>query len=365
MIFEGSELLTLGIETSCDETAVCLFKNGKILSESIASSAEIHATYGGVIPEIASRRHLEALLPCLEDAIKNAKVKMRDIQLISATGGPGLLGSVLVGTTFAKSLALALDKPLIFVDHVLAHAFAGQFGRKKLTFPFLGLVVSGGHSVFIHWKSITRAEIIGRTIDDAAGEVFDKVSSMLGWSYPGGPFVDKNAKGIISDRKRFPKPMVNKDHHDFSFSGLKTAVYYEVKKLSESKPLSENQKNQIAADFQEAICETIYQKTKKAILQTKVKYVVVGGGVSANSLLRSKLTVLGIELGCEVSFPDASLCTDNASMIAFLGAELYRHMKIKGVSKSFQAKMLQFAPYSNLFSNLNPPGIPLRIKFNV
>lgn len=356
-------MLTLGIETSCDETAVCLLKNGKVLSESVASSASIHSVYGGVIPEIASRRHLEAVLPCMDEALKKANVKLKDIRLIAATGGPGLLGSVLIGTSFAKSLALSLNKPLIFVDHVLAHAFAGQFGRKQAVFPFLGLVISGGHSVMIHWKSMTSAEIIGRTVDDAAGEVFDKVSAMLGWEYPGGPAVERKASGIIADGKRFPKPMVRKEHHNFSFSGLKTAVFYEVKKLTDRGNLTEESKCRIAADFQEAICETVYLKTKKAMQEKKIKHLVVGGGVSANSVLRTKLQSLAGELGAEVCFPEMFFCTDNASMIAFLGAALYKHTK-KKQKTDLRDQMLHFEPYSNFFSNLNPKGAPLKIKLN-
>ena len=342
-------MITLGIETSCDETAVCLLKDKKVLADEVASSWKRHADLGGVVPEIASRSHLEAIIPCLDRVLTRSRIALSQVDLIAVTQGPGLMGSLLVGGTVADSLSRVYRKPVVGVDHVLAHAFSGQLMKKKNTYPFLGLVVSGGHTLIIHWKRLGEFRVIGNTQDDAAGEAFDKVAKMLDLGYPGGPVVDRLGRQGNAARFAFPRPMIQDDNFSFSFSGLKTAVYYQLKELvKQNAKITDADKADIAASFQEAVVETLVVKSLKAGFKTRSAMIVVGGGVSANSRLRERLmefqgktrpamrshpwvTRHRIELlpKREIIFPAFSLCLDNAVMIAALGRELYLARKRK------------------------------------
>ena len=318
-------MITLGLETSCDETSVAVLKNGrKILSNVVFSSLNEHRKYGGVVPEIASRSHLEVLLPCLETSCRKARLKLQDIDLVAVTQGPGLMGSLIVGVSTAKALAFALKKPLVGVDHVLAHLHAGFLSEPKLRFPFLGLVVSGGHTLLALVESAEDTRILGSTLDDALGEAFDKVAKILGLGYPGGPEVDRLSRGQDPKRFFFSRPFLSKDSPDFSFSGLKTAVYYQVERLKKNKTLTPKTKKQICAGFQEAVCEVLTRKTLNAMKKHRLKRCVVGGGVSANSRLKDLMTRALKKEKFEVIFPSPALCQDNAAMIACLGHALYR-----------------------------------------
>ncbi len=333
-------MLTLGIETSCDETSVAVLKNGRtILSNVILSSLKEHKPYGGVVPEIASRAHVETVLPCLKLALKKAKIGTRDIDLIAVTQGPGLMGSLLVGMAAAKSLAFCLKKPLIGVDHVMAHLYSGFLSVPVLRFPFLGLVLSGGHTLIVRMESPSRVRILGRTLDDAVGEAFDKVAKILGLGYPGGPEIDRLAKGQSTNQVFFNRPILSKHSLDFSFSGIKTAVLYKVKELKK-RPLTLSVKKRVAAGFQEAVCDVIVQKAMQAVRREGLKSLVIGGGVSANSRLRQKLSQAALKDRIRVIFPASALCQDNAAMIAALGTALYREGR-RGTLKSVCYSKLQ------------------------
>ncbi|OGW81196.1 MAG: tRNA (adenosine(37)-N6)-threonylcarbamoyltransferase complex transferase subunit TsaD [Omnitrophica bacterium RIFCSPHIGHO2_02_FULL_51_18] len=321
-------MITLGIETTCDETSIALVKNGKqVLANVVFSSLLEHKPYGGVVPEIASRAHLETLLPCLEASLKKARLSLKHVGLIAVAQGPGLMGSLLVGLSAAKALALALKKPLIGVDHVIAHLYSAFLSGRQPCLPCLGLVVSGGHTLIIHMKNHDRIQILGKTLDDAAGEAFDKVAKILGLGYPGGPGVDRLSRG--EDTKVFPftRPFLKSDSLDFSFSGIKTAVFYKVLELKKKKPLTLKTKKQICAGFQEAVCEVLVEKTVRAAKSRNLKTVIVGGGVSANSRLREKFKEAERKQKLKVIFPPLELCQDNAAMIAGLGTALYRRGK--------------------------------------
>jgi len=317
-------MITLGIETSCDETAVALIEGRRVLASEIASSASTQAAFGGIVPEIASRSHLEAFIACLDAALKKSKKKLTDVDLVAVTQGPGLAGSLLVGVSAAKAIALSIKKPIVPVDHVLAHAYAGQLLRKKASFPFLALVVSGGHTVIIHWKTKNNAQVLGRTIDDAAGEAFDKVAKMMGLGYPGGPAIERAAMKGDPAKYKFPRSFLRDPNLDFSFSGLKTAVLYKLDEISAKKPLTLKQKQDIAASFQEAVCDVLASKTRRALEQTRARVLIVGGGVAANKRLRRALEITLKDTGVEIVFPTNELAADNAIMIAALGDMLHR-----------------------------------------
>ena len=318
-------MMTLGIETSCDETAVAVLKNGReILSDIVYSSLNEHKKYGGVVPEIASRSHLEVILPCLEASLKKARVSPKDIDLVAVTQGPGLMGSLLVGISAAKALAFSLKKPLVGVDHVLAHLYAGFLSEPRLRFPFLGLAVSGGHTMLVLMRGANKAEILGGTLDDAAGEAFDKVAKILGLGYPGGPEIDRLSRGEDPDKFFFSRPFLSSESLDFSFSGIKTAVYYRAERLKKTKPLTLQIKKQISAGFQEAVCETLTRKAVRAMKKHGLKDCVVDGGVSANSRLRRMFQAAAQKEAFRAVFPPPALCRDNAAMIAALGTALYK-----------------------------------------
>jgi len=321
-------MITIGIETSCDETSVAVLKNGrKILSNIIFSSLSEHREFGGVVPEIASRSHLETILNCIDVALKKAKIRLKDIDLIAVTQGPGLMGSLLVGLSAAKALSFSLKKPLIGVDHAIAHLYSAFLSEKGLRFPYLGLVVSGGHTLLIKMKSAGSFEVLGRTRDDAAGEAFDKVAKILGLGYPGGPEIDRLSRGEDPKQIFFTRPFLSGDSPDFSFSGIKTAVFYRVEKLKKKKSLTLRMKKAICAGFQEAVCDTLVEKSLRAAKSHRLKTLVVGGGVSANSRLRQKLNAAARREGLRVVFPSMALCQDNAAMIAGLGHALHREGK--------------------------------------
>jgi len=311
----------LGIESSCDETAAAVVQDGqKIISSIVASQVPIHRKYGGVVPELASRHHVEAILPVIEEALSRAEIGLSEVEGIAVTQGPGLVGSLLVGIAAAKSLAYVLDLPIVGVNHILGHVAAVFLDRASPKFPFLALVVSGGHTSLFRMEARTRMTLLGRTRDDAAGEAFDKVAKLLELGYPGGGIIDRLSREGNRDAIRFPRTLLEADSLDFSFSGVKTAVLNHVKGLRE-KP-SPSQVRDIAASFQEAVVDTLVAKVFRAARQEGIQAAVVAGGVACNSRLREKFLRQGEEGGVSVFFPPPSLCTDNAAMIAVAGFHL-------------------------------------------
>ncbi len=309
-----SNSIILAIESSCDDTSAAVCINGEIISNLIATQ-KIHEKYGGVVPELASRAHIQNIVPVVDEALKEADIKLNDLDAIAFTQSPGLIGSLLVGAQFAKSLALSLNKPLIAVHHMQAHVLANLIGENKPEFPFLCLTVSGGHTQIVVCKSPYDMEVIGQTIDDAAGEAFDKSAKLLNLPYPGGPLIDKFAKDGNPDRFSFPEP--NIPELNFSFSGLKTSILYFLQNGIKSDPnfLQENL-NDICASIQKRIVTILLNKLSKAAKQTGIKNVCIAGGVSANSGLRQGLQVMGDKEGWKTFIPAFQYCTDNAGMIA-------------------------------------------------
>lgn len=307
----------LGIESSCDETSAAICIDGKIRSNIIANQA-IHANYGGVVPELASRAHQQNIIPTVDQAIRDAKISKNDIQAVAFTRGPGLLGSLLVGVSFAKSFALARKIPLIEVNHMQAHVLAHFIEDPMPSFPFLCLTVSGGHTQIILVKDYFEMELIGETLDDAAGEAFDKTAKILNLPYPGGPLIDKYAKEGDPNAFKLPEPQI--PGLNFSFSGLKTAILYLVRdELKKNPHFLEERINDLCASVQHRIVTILLQKVKKAAQQTGVRQIAIAGGVSANSELRSQLLEMGEKYGFETFVPKFEYCTDNAAMIAIAG----------------------------------------------
>jgi N6-L-threonylcarbamoyladenine synthase len=314
----------LGIESTCDETAAAVVMDGtRVLSNVVATQFELHAKYRGVVPEIASRAHIENILPVMREAIEKGDTTLDDIDAIAVAHRPGLIGSLLIGVTAAKSLAWTLGKPLIGVDHVQAHLYSVVLDQAiDPELPAIGLVVSGGHTALYRIDDFTNIGLIGSTIDDAVGEAYDKVAAILGLGYPGGPIIDRLALQGDSRAIRFPRTLLEKDSLDFSFSGLKTAVLYHVRGVPNSRaesagpksPPDEQQIRNIAASFQAACVEVIVKKLRRAIATTQAKSVIVGGGVSANRGLRDALARFDLP----VHFPQMQYCTDNAAMSAGL-----------------------------------------------
>ena len=311
----------LGIESSCDETSASICINGEIKSNIIATQA-IHAKYGGVVPELASRAHQQNIIPTVDQAIQQAKITKNDVDAVAFTRGPGLLGSLLVGTSFAKSFALARNIPLIDINHMQAHILAHFIDDPKPQFPFLCLTVSGGHTQIVLVKDYFDMELIGQTLDDAAGEAFDKTAKILNLPYPGGPLIDKYAQ--LGDPKAFKLPEPQIPDLNFSFSGLKTAILYLVQAEIKKNPnfLEENM-NDICASVQDRIVSILLNKLVKAVKLTGVKDVAIAGGVSANSGLRNSLLNLGEKYKWNVFIPKFEYCTDNAAMIAIAGYHKY------------------------------------------
>ena len=311
------DTLILGIESSCDETAAAVTLNGRtVLSNVINTQIDIHKKYGGVVPEIASRHHIEAIDAVIDEALEKANVTLNDLDAIAVTHGPGLVGALLVGVSEAKALAYAAKKPLIGVHHIKGHIMANLIEHKELEPPFICLVASGGHSHIVNVKSYTDFEIIARTRDDAAGEAFDKVARVLGLGYPGGPLIDKLAKEGNENSICFPRVKMS-DSLDFSFSGVKTAV---INYLHNAE-----QKNEsvlpcdVAASFQSAVTDVLCEHTIKAAELTGNKIITLAGGVASNSALRNKMTELATKKGFTVLYPSPILCTDNAAMISCCG----------------------------------------------
>jgi N6-L-threonylcarbamoyladenine synthase len=307
----------LGIESSCDETAAAICSDGRILSNFIAGQS-VHEQYGGVVPELASRAHMQNIVPVVDTALKQAGVSLTDISAVAFTQAPGLIGALLVGSQFAKSLSLSLNIPLIAVHHMQAHVLANLIPDKKPDFPFLCLTVSGGHTQIVLCESPLQLKIIGQTIDDAAGEAFDKSAKLLGLPYPGGPLIDKYAQTGNPKRFKFAEPQL--PGLDFSFSGVKTSILYFLQAETKKNPhfIEENLAD-ICASVQERIISILISKLKKAAAQTGIKNICMAGGVSANSGLRKTLTETGLQQGWQVFIPAFEYCTDNAAMIAITG----------------------------------------------
>ena len=310
-------MLILGIETSCDETAVALYDSEKgIIGQRLHSQIELHRLYGGVVPELASRDHVRYLKPLLDDLLRTAHIYLEDLQGIAYTSGPGLVGALLVGAMFGRSLAYALKIPAIGIHHMEGHLLAALLGQPSLPFPFLSLLVSGGHTLLVKVETLGHYTLLGESIDDAVGEAFDKTATLLGLSYPGGPAIQALARQGDPKRFQLPRPMLDKPNCDFSFSGLKTAVLELVRK---QKPLDEQTKADIALAFQTAAVETLIKKTQRALKENDLTTVVIAGGVSANTALRQSLDDLMESQQGRVYYPPLELCTDNAVMIAYAG----------------------------------------------
>ena len=308
----------LAIESSCDETSASVCRDGKILSNHITNQ-DVHKQYGGVVPELASRAHMQNIVPVVDAALQTANCKLSSVDAIAFTQAPGLIGALLVGAQFAKSLALALNKPLIAVHHMQAHVLANLIDNdNKPSFPFLCLTVSGGHTQIVLCESPYKMKVLGETMDDAAGEAFDKSAKLLGLPYPGGPLIDQlSQKG---DPKRFPFPEPQIPGLDFSFSGLKTSIlYFLQQKTKEDPDFIKNNLSDLCASIQERIITILMNKLKKAAAETGIKDICIAGGVSANSGLRSRFHELGIKNGWHTFIPALEYCTDNAAMIAMAG----------------------------------------------
>ena len=317
------DIYTLGIESSCDETAVSIVKNGReVLSNVINTQIPIHTLYGGVVPELASRNHIDNISAVTKIAVKEANMELKDIDVIACTYGPGLVGALLVGLSYGKALSYALNKPLVGTNHIEGHIAANYITYKELEPPFLCVMMSGGNTQIVHVKSYTEFEVLGRTKDDAIGEAFDKVARVIGLGYPGGPKIDKMAQNGISN---IELPKTHIDGLDFSFSGIKTAII----NLHHKNP--DVNKENLCASFEKAITEMLMEKVKIAIDKTNIKKIVLAGGVSANSYIRKEFEKLE-EDGIKIYMPDLKLCTDNAAMIASAGYYNYLAGKVDDLS---------------------------------
>ncbi len=318
------EVIILGIESSCDDTSAAVLKNTAILSN-VTAGQKIHEQYGGVVPELAGRAHQQNIVPVVDVALKKAGIALSDVDAIAFTRGPGLMGSLVVGTSFAKALSLGLNIPMIDVNHMIGHVlahFIDDEDKPKPSFPFLCLTVSGGHTQIVLVESHLKMKVIGTTIDDAAGEAFDKAAKLLGFPYPGGPLVDKHAKLGDAAKFQFSKP--NIQGYDFSFSGLKTSILYFLQKETAKNPsfISENL-NDLCASIQETIIDILMKKLTKAASEIGVKEIAIAGGVSANSGLRNAINEIGLRHGWNVYIPKFDYCTDNAAMIAITGKYMF------------------------------------------
>lgn len=335
----SQNIYILAIESSCDDTAAAVLKNDTLLSNIVATQ-EVHKKYGGVVPELASRAHQQNIVPVIHQAIDEANIDKKDISAIAFTKGPGLMGSLLVGTSFAKSLAMGLNVPLIEVNHMQAHIlahFIAEENFSKPTFPFIALTISGGHTQIVKVSNYFEMEVIGQTIDDAVGEAFDKSAKILGLPYPGGPLIDKYAKTGNPLAFKFTKPKVA--GLDFSFSGLKTAVLYFIQKQVRENPnFIEENRDDICASIQYTIVEILMDKLKKAVKQTGIKEIAIGGGVSANSGIRKALYDAEAKYGWKTYVPKFEYTTDNAAMIGIVGYYKYLNNDFCDLSVTAQAR---------------------------
>ena len=333
------EPIILGIESSCDDTSAAILQGQKILSNIIANQ-EVHTIYGGVVPELASRAHQQNIIPVVDAAIKKANIKKKDISAIAFTNGPGLLGSLLVGSSFAKSFALGMNIPLLAVNHMQGHILSHFIdeGKPMPKFPFLCLTVSGGHTQIVKVENFNNLQVIGTTIDDAAGEAFDKSAKILGLPYPGGPHIDKHAKKGNIYAFEFGKPKIK--GLDFSFSGFKTSVLYKVHNNLQKNPkfIDENLAD-LCASIQHSIVNILLNKLDKAIIQTGIKNLAIAGGVSVNSYLRKKLKELAKDKGYQLFIPKPEYCTDNAAMIAISGYFKYLDKDFSNQSETPSARL--------------------------
>jgi len=321
-------MLILGIDTSCDDTSAAVVEDGSaIVSNIFSSQTEIHKKYGGIVPELASRRHIEMIWPVVDEALKSAGVGFGNLDGIAVCYGPGLIGSLLVGCSFAKAVCYTKGIPLVAVNHLEGHVFASFLEEPRPEFPFIALIVSGGHTSLYRVEGFGRYNELGRTRDDAAGEAYDKVSKLLGLGYPGGPVIDALAKSGDAKSIDFPRAYLP-ESLDFSFSGLKTAVLNYVKRsmqdVGREATNSPSQLPDIAASFQAAVVDVLVRKTEWALERTAVNRVVVSGGVAANNELRQRMRGMGEKRGVEIFVPSVALCTDNAAMIAVAG---YHHLR--------------------------------------
>ena len=324
-------MLILGIETSCDETAAAVVRDGRVvLSDVVASQIAVHSPYGGVVPELASRTHVESILPVISEALRTAGVGLRDVDAVAVTQGPGLIGALLVGLSAAKGLAYALKKPLLPVNHLEGHMEAAFVDTERPEDPFVCLVVSGGHTALYHVGADEVARCVGSTRDDAAGEAYDKVAKLLGLGYPGGVIIDRLAQSGNPEAFSFPKAQLEKGSLDFSFSGIKTAVAYFVKKYgtpADPSTAPTYRVEDLAASFQEAVVDVLVEKTMTGVERFGVRHVAVAGGVAANSRLRAKLKEEAAYRRVHLYLPAIRYCTDNAVMIAMAG---YRQWRRRG-----------------------------------
>jgi N6-L-threonylcarbamoyladenine synthase len=310
----------LGLETSCDETAAAVFTDEpRVLASVVASQTDLHARFGGVVPEVAARAHLQRLLPVVDETLREAGLRLDDIGCVAVHHTPGLVGALLVGVTAAKMLALGLEVPLVGVNHIVGHVYACRLAAGRDIFPCVGLVVSGGHTVLFDCQGPLDFRVLGTTLDDAAGEAFDKVAAVLGLGFPGGPAVQREAAAGNPEAFRFPRSFLHEDRLDFSFSGLKTAVLYAVGGQGNARPAPPPPgpfRADIAASFQQAVVDVLVGKARQALERTGHRRLAVGGGVAANGPLRAALETMTAALGAELFIPPLALCTDNAAMAA-------------------------------------------------
>lgn len=318
-------MIVLGIESSCDETSVAVIKNEKLLSNLIASQ-DFHKKYGGVVPELSSRAHLQMVQPLVKQALEESKISINDVDLIAATAGPGLIGALLVGLTYAKGLAYSLKKEFVPVNHIEGHIFSPFLMDEKPEFPMLCLVVSGGHTLLLLVKSYTQIVKLGSTVDDAAGEAFDKVSKMIGLGYPGGPMIQKYAESGDPNSIEFPIAQL-KGKFDFSFSGLKTAVLRHIESSYNDFQIPEQDLPNLAASFQNAVVKALSQKVVKAIKTFDIKSLSLVGGVAANKAIRNSFVEISNKYKKKLVIPDLEYCGDNAAMIALRGLQVYNSGK--------------------------------------
>lgn len=315
-------MITLGIETSCDETGIALYDSNKgLLSDEIYSQVEMHADYGGVVPELASRDHIRRIIPLIKKVIENAAIEKKAINAVAFTRGPGLIGALMVGVCTGQALAWAWGVPAIGVHHMEGHLLAPMLEAEPPTFPFLALLVSGGHTQLVNVDGIGRYQLLGESLDDAAGEAFDKASAMLGMGYPGGPAISQLATTGVLGRFRFPRPMTDRPGLDFSFSGLKTFTLNTVAKCQQKGCFGEQDKADIARAFEEAVVDTLTLKCRKALRQTGLKQLVIAGGVSANKPLRQSLSKMVKDEQASLRYARYRFCTDNGAMIAYAGSQ--------------------------------------------